>query len=326
MKIFVTGASGYLGGRLATRLADEGHTVHALVRNPARCRLANHPNILLFEGDLSQRGVIDQAIRGCDQAYHIAAMVKLWSRRRSDFYQTNVEGTRHVLESAESNGVRKLVFTSTCAVIGPSLKAPMTEEDPRVRSFENDYEFSKFLAENLVREFGRERLSSVIVSVPKLFGPGDVTSAVSVNGLIRRFISGQLTFCPAPESLLSNYGFTDDVVEGHLAAMESGRSGEKYIIGGENLSYTDFFNTLRDFTRRPGRVLPVGKLVGFLYGSGHFLHSWLRRREPEFTGKGVGHIYCNKAFSCEKAIAELGYRITPFREAANKTIRFLGNQ
>jgi len=325
MKVLVTGATGYVGHNLALTLAQEGNEVHILVRNPGSLFIPKHRHIRVFTGDITEKISILPAIKSCEQVFHTAALVGLYASKASAFYDVNVEGTRHVLEAAADTGVRKFIFTSTCGVIGPSLNKPMSESDPRVTAFNNDYDLSKFLAEKLVNDYGKQGLFTVIASVAKVYGPGVETHPLSVNSIIRRFVQGKITFCPTPDDLVSNYVFIDDLVRGHLQAIEKGQSGEKYILGGENLSYANFFQTLRNVSGIKGRLFPASKNLARLYGGWHFIGAKLARKEPFFTANGVNQIFCNKLFDCSKAIGELGYSITPFATALQQTIQFYKN-
>ena len=323
MKVFITGATGYVGHNLAREVASQGHTVHILVRDLNSATIPVHPSIRVFRGDITNKTSLIPAIQGCRQVYHTAALVKHVANKRSMFYDINVEGTRNVLNAAVESGVEKLVFTSTCGVIGPSVKEPMTESDPRITGFASDYDLSKFLAEKLVIEYATNGLHTVITSPAKVFGPGIDNHPISVNTVIKRFISGIPTFCPHPTGYVSNYVFIDDLVWGHMLAMENGRNGEKYILGGENLSYEEFFRIIRDVAGNGSLLIPSPKFVARLYGHWHVLQSKLTGKEPVFNADGVKHIYCNKSFSSEKAINELGYNITPIAKAVQATIHFL---
>ena len=322
MKVFVTGATGYVGYNLALTLAQQGNRVHILVRNPQSAFIPEHSNINVFTGDITKKETIGFAMQGCEQVFHTAALVKLYATRPADFYDINVEGTRNVLEAALQTGVKKFIFTSTCGVFGPSLNEPMRETDPRIKGFDNDYDLSKFLAEKLVMEYAKKGLFTVVVSASKVFGPGIETHPISINGTIKRFMEGKPSFCPSPSHFISNYVFIDDLVKGHILAMEKGTSGEKYILGGENLSYATFYQTIRN-AGASGSLIPIPKNIASLYGYWHVIHSKMMGKEPFFNAKSVNNIYCNKSFSCSKAINELGYTITPFALALQSTIQFL---
>ena len=323
MKILVTGATGYVGHCLALTLARQGNQVHILVRNLQSDFIPQHPNIIVFSGDIIKTETISLAIQDCEQVFHAAALVKLYARRPADFYDINVDGTRNMLEAALKAGVQKFVFTSSCGVIGPSLHQPMSESDPRITGFDNDYDLSKYLAEKLVMEYAMKGLFTIVASASKVFGPGIETHTMGVNGTIKRFIEGKPTFCPSPSHFISNYVFIDDLVRGHILATEKGTSGEKYILGGENISYKSFFETLRNVSGVPGILLPVSKNIARLYGTWHVLQSKLLGKEPFFNAKVANHIFCNKSLSCSKAEKELGYTITPHALAIQSTIQFL---
>ena len=152
MNIFITGATGYVGNNLANRLAGEGHTVHALCRSSNKKSLLAHPNIKTFEGDITDMTSIEHAMKGCVQAYHLAAFARVWSKDPSLFYKLNVEGTKNVLEAAKKLDVKNIVFTSTGGVLGPSNGRPVKEDDERYGNVFNEYEDTKTQAENLCKE------------------------------------------------------------------------------------------------------------------------------------------------------------------------------
>ncbi len=323
MKVFLTGATGYVGHKLALTLANRSHQFHILVLNLQSKNIQLHHSIRVFHGDITQEKSIRLAMKDCEQVYHTAALVQHYAAQSSIFYEINVEGTRNVMEAALQLGAGKVVFTSTCGVIGPSLNEPMSEADPRLTGFSSDYDFSKFLAEKLVLSYSQNGLPAVIVSPSKVYGPGIETHSVSVNRIIKRFVQGKPTLCPANANYISNYVFIDDLVSGHILAMEKGENGEKYIVGGDNLTYTEFFDTIRSVSGTGGILLPVPENIARLYGYWNVVKSKITRSQPVFCAGSVRHIYCNKSFSSQKAIIQLGYSITPFHVALKPTIEFL---
>ncbi|MGZ3939737.1 MAG: NAD-dependent epimerase/dehydratase family protein, partial [Flavisolibacter sp.] len=158
MKLFITGTTGYIGQKLMEAALAKGLTVHALVRNLSAQKLNQHKRLRYFRGDVTDYESVEMAMRGCDVVLHAAGITQLWHHDRTVFYRVNVGGTRNVLEAASYHKVKKLVYTSTCGVLGPSLLNPVNEEDPRVAPFENDYEISKHCAEELVKEYSRRGL------------------------------------------------------------------------------------------------------------------------------------------------------------------------
>jgi len=322
MKVLVTGSTGYVGHNLAMELAKIGNTVHVLVRNRNSAFIPQHPLIKVFEGDITKKETILPAIENCDAVFHTAALVRSYTTKPTDFFDINVEGTRHMLDAALQAGIKKFVFTSTAGVIGSSLKKDMREDDPRVIGFNTDYELSKFLAEKLVKEYAGLGLHTVIAVATKVFGPGvDTHPQISINSVIRRYISSRISFSPRPVDYVSNYVFIDDLVKGHLLLASKGRSGEKYILGGENISYREFFKNLRLVSGIKRVVLPVPKWIAAIFGAMHFILYKLKGKDPYYNSKAVSAIYCNKSFTSDKAKNELGYTITPFTVALKQTIR-----
>jgi nucleoside-diphosphate-sugar epimerase len=227
-----------------------------------------------------------------------------------------------LIKSVEA-GVKKFVFTSSCGVMGPSLSEPRCEHDPRIIGFDNDYEFTKYLAENIVKDYVHKGLFTVIVSPSKVFGPGIDTHPVSVNKVIKTFIKGRVTFIPRPGNLTTNYCFIDDVVEGHILAMAKGIGGEKYILGGENISYVDLFKTIRTLSGTKAKLIQSPKYLVQTLALLQWIQYKITNKEPFATFKDIHHIFCNKTFSSAKAIQQLGYHLTPLKDSLQQTIQFL---
>ncbi len=326
MKILLTGATGYVGHQLALTLAERGNEVNVIVRDSRAVTVPIHNNIRVYKGDITDRKTIASAITGCEQVYHTAALVKIFSKERSEFFKVNVDGTNNLLAESLEKGVKKFVFTSTCGVLGTSVLEPKDEDDPRTTGFENDYEFTKFLAENLVKEYSQKGLFTVIVSLSKVFGPGIETHPISVNKVIKKFVNGSTTFIPRPGTLVSNYCFIEDVVEGHILAMEKGIGGEKYILGGENISYVDFFQMIRSISGTKALLIEAPKLLVHVWALSQWLQYKINGKEPFVTGKAIKTIFCNKSFNSGKATRQLGYRLTPISKGLQQTIQFFKTQ
>jgi nucleoside-diphosphate-sugar epimerase len=230
------------------------------------------------------------------------------------------------LAEALDLGVKKFVYTSSCGVIGSSVKYPKKENDPRTESFDNDYEFTKYLGENLVKEYGHKGLFTVIVSLSKVFGPGIETHQISVNQVIDKFIKGKLTFVPKPGNVSTNYCYINDIVNGHILAMQYGLGGEKYILGGVNISYNNLFKELRILSGSKAKLVHVPKSIVKLFAFLEWCKYLFTKKEPFVTAKGVHHIFLNKEYDTGKAIRNLHYQLTPFSEALKQTIHFLKTQ
>jgi NAD+-dependent farnesol dehydrogenase len=319
MKIFITGATGYIGQHLALNLANEGHQIHALVRSPEKAFLIQHPNIEIFKGDLQDKDSIFKAMKGCSHVYHVAAYAAI-NPDISVYYKMNVEGTMYVFEAALHSGVSRIVFTSTAGVIGPSGEHPGSEYQWRMMPFFNEYESSKFIAEEMALRYCNRGLDIVIVNPTRVYGPGYDSVSNAVTRYVRLYLKGLGRFLPGSGEKLGNYAYVHDVVRGHTLAMEKGKTGERYILGGENVSYRELFGTVGDLNGRriwqieiPGRFLIA--VVGFM----SFLFRMVGTSPPltpEWTKK---YLY-NWALSCQKAENELGYSITPLQQGLKETI------
>lgn len=326
MKILITGATGYIGYKLALEAARRDYTVHILVRDLQSSLLPIHPNIIKFKGDITDKSSVVAAMMNCDKVIHAAAIAKLSAKDNSVFYSVNVEGTRNMLDVALALGVKKFVFTSSGAVIGPSGKFPMTENDPRIAAFENDYEISKHWGEELVKEYCRRGLFAVIVAAPRVYGPGHDCNGNTLNVLLKNILTMRLAFMPSCDHVVANYAFVDDVVNGHFLAMDKGMGGEKYILGGENLSYRSFFHVIK---QQIGKKIGLIRIPKFLFKIWSFFYMCicsLLGKETHISPKIIDRLSQNRALSCEKAIKQLGYSITPFSEGIHKTILHLKNK
>jgi nucleoside-diphosphate-sugar epimerase len=323
MKIFLTGATGYVGHQLALHLAECDYTIHILVRNIHSPNIPRHNNIIVFAGDITNKESIRAAMTGCEQVYHTAAIVKIFASDPSIFFKVNVTGTQNLLEEALALGVKKFVYTSTCGVLGSSLNCAKKENDPRTESFDNEYEFTKYLGENLVKEYSRKGLFTVIVALSKVFGPGIETHPVSVNRVISSFISGKPVFIPGRGNTIANYCFINDIVSGHMLAMQHGLGGEKYILGGYNLSYNRLFTEIKSVAGSRAMLLHLPRYIINFYAVIDWCRYLITKKEPFVTIKGIHHIFMNKEFDNRKAVQQLHYQPTPFTEALKQTIQFL---
>ncbi|HKC37331.1 MAG TPA: NAD-dependent epimerase/dehydratase family protein [Chitinophagaceae bacterium] len=326
MKILITGATGYIGYKLAMEAARRNYTVHILVRDLQSPLLPVHPNIIKFKGNITDKVSVMAAMMNCDKVMHAAAIAKLSAKDNSIFYSVNVEGTRNMLDAALAVGVKKFVFTSSGAVIGPSGKFPMNENDPRIAAFENDYEISKHWAEELVKEYCRRGLFAIIVAAPRVYGPGHECNGNTMNVLLKKILSMGLAFVPSCDHVVANYAFVDDVVNGHFLAMEKGLGSEKYILGGENLSYRSFFQAIKQNTGKNIKLIRIPRLLIKLWSFLYMCICSLLRKETHISPKVIDRLAQNRALSCDKAIRQLGYSITPFSEGIQKTILHLTNK
>jgi len=323
MKLFITGVTGYIGHKLAMAAVKKGYKVNALIRNEDDPKRPIHPSINFFRGDITNFDSLIDAMKGCDAVIHAAGLTQLWNKDRSLFYKVNVGGTRNMLEAALHHNVKKFVFTSSCAVLGPSFNKPVKEDDPRLSAFENDYKISKHCAEELVKEYSRKGLFTIIVSPPRIYGPGMLTKGNPITRFVAKLIKRRVSLIPSAHDAVGNYAYADDVVEGHFLAMQKGLGGEKYILGGENISYQTFFNTIRECSGKKLGLIAVPKMVLKIGAALIYASHYITGRHTHLSPKIVDRLFQNRAVSCEKAIRQLGYKITPFREGMHQTIQHL---
>ncbi len=326
MKVLVTGATGYVGHSLTMALARQGNEVNILVRNPYSVFIPRHRHIRVFTGDITDKTSILPAMKGCERVFHTAALVHPFASKPAAFYHINTEGTRHVMDVALQTGVEKLVYTSSCGVIGPSQDEPLNEKDACVTGFKMDYDLSKKMGEDIVFEYAKKGINAVVVYPSKIYGPGNVSHSFTANAVIEKFLKNRLAFIPSPGAYKVCFAFIDDIINGHLLAMEKGKSGEKYILGGTNISYLDFFERILTLSSCKGRIIQLSKNTIKVWACLQMLKNRIAGGHLSITRGSIDYVFNNYTFSSEKAIIELGYKITSLDEALRKTILFLNKK
>ena len=326
MKIFLTGATGYIGHQLALKLASQNHEVNALVRDLNSKKIPTHKNIKIFKGDICSYKTIQKAISNCDYVFHTAAYTDLKYNKIDNFYETNVIGTSNILKAALAANIKKVIYTSTLSVFGPALyRVPITEDQPRIASYSNDYELTKKMSEEVVLEFVKKGLSCTILNVTRVYGPGLKTYSNGVNTIISKIMNDRFLYVPSKLNIEANYVYIDDVVNAELLALEKGVSGEKYIIGGENSDYDGLFNKIIDISNSK---ISIFRIHYDLIRSGIALISnvnWLFGINSSLTPKVLDSLFTNRSASSEKAISSMNYKITPLNKGLAQTIKYLSN-
>lgn len=322
MKVLVTGAAGFIGNRLAHQLANNGFKVVALVRSQKDQQLLEHPNINISIGDITQPETIANAMKGCRQVYHLAGFARLWAPDPSTFYTVNVTGTGNILQAAGKEHIEKLVFASSAAVFGPSLREPINENDPRSNAFDSHYDLSKHLAEQEVYKYVAAGHHAVIVNPTRVFGPGRLTPSNAIAMLLKMALSGKIIFLPGRASVIGNYAYIDDVVAGLINAMAHGRNGERYILGGENRSGRELIAAVEQVIG-PFPVMHIPLALAKFLLTGIIAWKKITRQEIVYTASGITRYAKNASFDCTKASQELEFNITPMKAAIENTIQEL---
>jgi dihydroflavonol-4-reductase len=319
MRAFVTGGTGFVGGAVVRRLLEAGYEIRALVRPGTDTRQLDGLPVERVEGDVRDAGSLRRGVAGCDHVFHVAALYSFWGHPWDDFYQVNVEGTRRVLEAARDGGVERIVHTSSVAALGTNADhSPATEETPS--SLEDrigTYQRSKFLGQEIAREFARQGLPVVIVNPSTPVGVGD-HKPTPTGQVIVDYLNGRM---PAYVDTGLNIVDVEDVAAGHLLAAERGRIGERYILGGENLSLKQVLDLLAEISGRPRVRYRIPNALALAWSYVDVTLARLNpRRIPAATPAKVRMSYHYEFYDPSKAIRELGLPQTPAREALRKAV------
>jgi nucleoside-diphosphate-sugar epimerase len=324
MKCFLSGISGFIGSNLARQLTKDGQTVNAIIRGELNYDWEDIPGVKFFRSDLHDKEALKMAMDGCETAYHLAGFARPWSKDPGDFYRINVEGTVNVFNAAMETGVKKVVLTSSAATMSPSGDhRPVDEAYPRSIPYFNSYEVTKAQAEQKAREYCEKGLHVVTVNPSRVYGPGPINPSNSITRMIAGYKKGSWRIIPGDGKMTGNYVFIDDVVNGHILAAEKGRAGERYILGGENLTFDQLFEILAKLTGRKRMMihLPLGVMTVAAK-----LMEWqspLTGLPPAITADFVKKYMNHWSLSSDKAISELGYKVTSFETGAGRTIEWI---
>jgi len=317
--ILVTGASGFVGSAVVRHLLQAGHQVRVLVRpTSARINFTGLP-VETMEGDLRDPDALARAVAGVQFVFHVAADYRLWARNPQDIVRTNVEGTRNVMNAALIARVERIVYTSSVATLKSRLDGKASDETLRLdpESAVGAYKYSKVVAERMVDAMVAEHnLPAVIVNPSTPIGQRDVRPTPT-GRIIIEAAAGRI---PAYVDTGLNLVHVDDVAAGHLAALEKGRQGERYILGGQDVLLGDM---LREIARQVGRApprlrLPRRLIFPIAYGAEAI--AYFSGREPFVTTTGLRLAKDHMFFTSAKAERELGYRARPHNEAIAEAI------
>mgnify|MGYP000872175086 FL=1 len=325
MNCLLTGANGFIGIRLAEELSSGGHTVRCLVRSPDKFRpLSGLNGVTPVIGDLGSVHILEAAARGCDTVFHLAAFAKPWSKDKSLPFRINVTGTENVLKAAHKAGVKRFVFTSSAAVIGPSPGIdPIDEEYPRSVPFFNEYEETKAAAEELVRSYSRDGMECVIVNPTRVYGPGPVNESNSVTSMISMYSRGRWRIIPGDGTCVGNYVLVDDVVRGHIQAALMGKAGHRYILGGDNITFDQFFETLADLTGKRRWLIRFPVSLMTVVARVMEWQAGITGIAPLITAPWVKKYLNHWSLSSRKAREDLGINPVSFAEGAKITLDWL---
>lgn len=325
MKVFVSGATGFIGIQLVKRLVEEGHTVHALYRSESKAELIRFPAVTLFKGDILDKPSLELAMEGCEEAYHTAAFAGVWAKDLQMVFSLNVNGAMNVIEVAGHHLVRRVVVTSTAGILGPSEKEAVNESSPAPSSFFTDYEASKYQLEQKLLGRTETDPEVVVVNPTRVFGPGYLSESNGVTRMIKQYVEGNWRLIPGDGNSSGNYVFVEDVVSGHLLAMKKGIPGERYVLGGENISYNQLFNLVRQASGVRKRLFKIPLSIMLATAQMMKFISKITGRPPLIVPNLVRKFNHNWVVSSQKAEDNLGYHPMNAREATLLTIKWIQN-
>jgi dihydroflavonol-4-reductase len=321
LKAFVTGATGFLGSHVARVLADQGAELRLLVRSSSNLRNLEGLKAETATGDLRDAASLERAMSGCDTVFHVAADYRLWVRDPEEMYRSNVEGTRAILEAARKNGVRRVVYTSSVATVGFTSNGHPADEDSPVSLLDmiGHYKRSKFMAELVALSAGRYGMNVVIVNPTTPVGEQDIkptpTGRIVVDFLKRKF--------PAYVETGLNLVDVRECARGHVAALERGKSGERYILGGEDLTLKQILDKLGAITGLPSPRVKLPYVFAFAAGVvDEMISGRLLQREPRATVDTVRMGKKKMFASSGKAQRELGWKIVPVEDALRRAVEW----
>ncbi len=320
MRALVTGASGFVGAAIARALVSAGWEVRVLIRAASdRTNLRNLP-LDIAVGDLTDAASLRGPLAGCEALFHVAADYRLGAPDPSQLYHTNVEGTRNLLTAAGEAGIGKIVYTSSVATMGiPADGSPGDERSPvSLAAMIGHYKRSKFLAERLVLEAASAGTPAVIVNPSTPVGPGDV-KPTPTGQLVLDAAAGRM---PAYVDTGLNIVHVDDVAAGHLLAFHHGRAGERYILGGDDMTLQQILSHIAQLVgRKPPRIrLPYAAVLPMAYVAEAV--SKITGRSGRLTLEGVRMSRKHMFFSSAKATRELGYQWRPAAGAFDDAVRW----
>ncbi|HUM03869.1 MAG TPA: hopanoid-associated sugar epimerase [Terriglobales bacterium] len=321
MLVFVTGATGFLGSHVARVLVEQGACLRLLVRRNSDLRNVADLNAERVEGDLRDLTSIEKALAGCDALFHVAADYRLWVRDPEQMYRANVDGTRALLEAARRQGVRRIVYTSSVATMGFGSNGTLADENSPVSLADmiGHYKRSKFMAEQVAFAAARSGVDVVVVNPTTPIGERDVkptpTGRIVVDFLKRKF--------PAYVDTGLNLVDATECARGHIQALEKGRAGERYILGGENLTLKQILDRLSAITGLPSPKVKLPYVFALATGViDEMVTGRILRKEPRATIDAVRMGRKKMFVSSGKAERELGWKVVPVEGALRRSVEW----
>jgi dihydroflavonol-4-reductase len=319
MTTLVTGATGFLGSHVTRQLVARGEDVRVLLRPSSTNRAIADLSLEYVTGDLRDPASLDRAMKGAKRVFHVAADYRFWAKRKQDIYDSNVGGTKNLLEAARRAGVELLIYTSTVATVAVDRpQHPNESTDAKLEEMVGHYKRSKWMAEQEVRNAAKTGLPVVIVMPTTPVGPWD-WKPTPTGKIILDFLNGKM---PGYVETGLNFVGVEECAAGHLLAAEKGKVGERYLLGGENLTLKGLLDILSKITGLPAprMKIPHGLALGVAYANTIF--SRLIGREPGIPVEGVKIARHMMFVDCSRAQRELGFKPGPVSAALERAVRW----
>jgi dihydroflavonol-4-reductase len=319
MKTLLTGAAGFLGSHVARQLVARGEDVRVLMRASSSNRSISDLPLEYVTGDLRDASSLERAMKGVQRVFHVAADYRLWAKSPQDIYDSNVGGTKNLLAAAKAAGVAQLIYTSTVATIAVDrAELPNESTEAKLEEMVGHYKRSKWMAEQAALRAAKEGLPVIVAMPTTPVGPWD-WKPTPTGKIILDFLNGKM---PGYVETGLNFVGVEECAAGHLLIAERGKVGERYLLGGENLTLKEMLDTLAKITGlpAPSMKIPHGVALGVAYLESAF--SRLVGKEPQIPVEGVKIAQHKMFVDCSRAQRELGFQPGPVGAALERAVRW----
>lgn len=302
-----------IGKALVLKLVDDGHDVTAIYRSQLLVAFMEHPSIALAKGDIRDPEFVQKAIKGLDAVFHVAAFAKPWASDEAVYFDINVEGTKNICEACIQNSVKRLVYTASAGIHGSQIGDSLIDENSWPDSYDTAYEKSKYEGMQCALSYQTKGLEVNVVSPARVYAPGPVTESNVPARLMDMYVNRGFALAPTDGLGIGSYAYIDDVVQGHILAMQFQNSGEEFLLGGENANYHDFFAQLSELSGKKSPVIHVPYQLSLLIGKINLFLAEHFNIKPTITTPWVRRYLKNWGVSSKK-IQALGYNPRPLKE------------
>ncbi|GAB4381859.1 MAG: hypothetical protein Kow0075_13660 [Salibacteraceae bacterium] len=319
MRFAVTGGNGLVGRSLTRALIEEGHEVVVLFRSSVPKPFSDESRITLRKCDLTDVEGLRAAFDQVDGVFHVAAYTKPWARNPRMYYEVNEMGTQNVCNAALMAGVKRVVYTASAGIHGPQQSDKLIDENTWPEAYFTDYERSKYRGMQKALSFVDKGLEVCVVSPARVYAVEPPSGSNVPVRMVCLYLKRNFGVVPADGTGIGSYVFMDDVVNGHILAMTKGTSGEEYLLGGDNLTYIEFFDRVKALTKTDHRVIKIPYAFSLFIGKTQL---WMAENfgiEPIITTPWVRKYIHNWGIDSSK-IAALGYRVTSFERGMHKVL------